>query len=168
MVRRGVRARVESLSKWCMVSIFQRKIRTRKGKLWRVYRLVYEIMEEPECMAAFSSCLLLGVDVGTLLDATMERCVHIRYIHDGRVQLVANHLYVPESCGPDYAETGVVERGEAADWQFDDAGADLQTAYRRQVVATGKICDQESGALLCAKEISNFAHIRAYVLVEYI
>lgn len=97
-------------------------------------------MEESECMAAIPSSLLLGADVGTLLDATMEQGDYIRYDVSERVQLVAHYLSVSESYNLDYAKTSVVERGKAADRQFDDAGADLQTAYRRQVLANGKVC----------------------------
>lgn len=72
MVRASVAAGTEPLSEWCMVPVLQGKIRAHAGQLRRVHRLVYQIVEKSKCMVAVSSSLLLGIDVGALLDATME------------------------------------------------------------------------------------------------
>lgn len=123
-------------------------------------------MEESECLATIPSYLLLGIDVGALLDAAVEQGGHVRHDADERVQLVTHYLHVPESYDPAYAETGIVEYGETASWQLDDAGADFQAAHRRQIAADGEVCDQEDGTLLCTKKEPSRTCVRAYVRVE--
>jgi len=62
-------------------------------------------VEKSGCLATVPSSLLLGIDVDALLDAAVEQGDYVRHNAGERVQLVAHHLSVPESCGPAYAET---------------------------------------------------------------
>lgn len=166
LVQTSVGRGAQPLSKRRVVPILQGQTGTDSRPLRRVRALVHKGVEDPEHVHAVSSCVLLGVDVGSLRDAAVERSGEIREQARRPFQLVAHHLPVPESDDPSHAKTVAHERGQADDRQPDDAGARLQAAHRRQVLADGEVCSQEDGALLRAEEELDSARIRAHVRME--
>lgn len=125
LVRSGVGAAAVHVSERCMVPVLQGKAGTHAGQLRKLFRLVYKIVEESECLAALPSYLFLGIDVGALLAAAVEQGDHVCHDADERIQLVAHHLHVPEGCDSTYGETVELEWGETAGRQPDDAGTNL-------------------------------------------
>lgn len=168
MVRASARGGTESLSERRVVPVLQGPTRTDKGQLREERGLVHQVVEESGRLAALPSSLLLGADVVALHNTAVEQSGHVRLDAVGRVQLVAYHLPLPGGRDSADAKAVVLESGEGADRQPDDAGADLQTAHSRQVAADGEVRRQTNGTLLRAKEVSCSSHLRAYVLVEYV